>query len=229
VKKQKKLRWFVLAALIAASEYGWTLWYYGGLYRNGTLLAVSQVTAETLPRILFQNILVNGPEILVAAAVLFWMGRERFVQEMGLMIPRKKCLPLLIAAGLCLLMLVLALLFSRLEPLAVSYQWVYYLLLIAFTEELIFRGLLPYLMEKSGAPGWAVWVVPGILFACMHTLMPMVQNGFTVRGLVLRLLSVLGGYTAGHCGFYALRRWSGTLWLPVLLHGMLDFSSVFLP
>ncbi len=46
-------------------------------------------------------------------------------------------------------------------------------------------------------------ILPGALFACMHTLMPMVQNGFTAESFVLPLLSVLGGYTVGHCGFYA--------------------------
>lgn len=232
MKKQKKLRWCVLTALIAAVDYSWALGYYGGLYRNGTLLSAAQVTMvtmETLPHILLQNILVNVPEILVVAAVWICMGQGRFAREMGLAIPVKRHFVLLAAAGLCLLTLFWALLFSGLRPLAVGYQWVYYLLLIAFTEELMFRGLLPYLVEKSGACGWAVWVIPGILFACMHTLMPMVQNGFTIGGLVLHLLPVLGGYTAGHCAFYALRRWSGTLWLPVLLHGLLDFSSVFSP
>ena len=198
------------------------------LYRDGVLLSASRVTVETLPRILLQNILVNGPEMLAVTVGLVWMGRERFAQEMGLTIPGKKRFALLTALVLCLLPLALALLFSGSEPLAIGYQWGYYLLIIAFTEELMFRGLLPYLMEKSGLSGWAVWIIPGVLFACMHTLMPMIQNGFTVRGLVFRLLSVLGGYTAGHCGFYALRRWSGTLWLPVLIHGLLDFSSVFI-
>ena len=229
MKKQKKLRWCVLTALIAAADYSWALWYYGQLYRNGTLLSVAQVTTETLPHILLQNILVNVPEILAIAAVWMWMGQKHFSQKMGLTIPVKKRFTLLAAAGLCLLALVLALWFSGVKPLAVGYQWVYYLLIIALTEELMFRGLLPYLMEKSGASGLAIWVAPGILFACMHTLMPMVQNGFTVRRFMLCLLSVLGGYTAGHCVFYALRRWSGTLWLPILFHGLLDFSSVFSP
>ncbi len=84
------------------------------------------------------------------------------------------------------------------------------------------------LVEKGGVPAWAVWVLPGVLFACMHTLMPMIKNGFATESFVLHLLSVLGGYTVGHCSFYALRKWSVTLWLPVLVHGLLDFSSVFI-
>ena len=121
-----------------------------------------------------------------------------------------------------------AFLLVKAEPLAIGYQWVYYLLFVALTEEFTFRGLLPFLAEKSGAPVWVVWIFPGIMFSCMHTLIPMTYNGFTVKAFVWSALTMLGGYTAGHCGFYALRRWSGTLWLPVLVHGTLDFLSIFM-
>ena len=227
--KPKRMAYCMLAVLISAAAYAWTLWYYGGLYRNGALLSASQVRGDTLLPTLTQEFIAALPEIL--AAVIAWvvLGLEQFPLEMGLKANcrKKGLLPLL--AGGYLLALPLALWFVNLEPLAICYQWGYYLILIAFLEELIFCGLLPFLMEKSGVPAWAVWVIPGVLFACMHTLMPMVQNGFAVRTLAFHLLSVLGGYTAGHCGFYALRRWSGTLWLPILVHGLLDFSSIFIP
>lgn len=179
--KSKRIVYCILAVLISAAIYGWTLWYYGRLCQGGALLSASQVRADTLLPTLTQEFIAALPEIL--AAVIAWvvLGLEQFPLEIGLKINCRK------------------------------------------------KELLPLLMERSGAPVWAVWGIPGVLFACMHTLMPMVQNGFTVRNLVFRLLSVLGGYTVGHCGFYALRRWAGTLWLPVLIHGLLDFSSIFIP
>ena len=224
----KRVGYCILAILIAAVIYGWSLWYYGGLYQDGALLSASQVTAETLLPILSQEWRVVLPEII--AAVIAWalLGWKQFPQEMGLKAERgKKAILSLLAAGY-LAALFLALLVVKAEPLAICYQWGYYLLLIAFWEELIFRGLFPLLVEKGGVPTWVVWVLPGVLFACMHTLMPIVKNGFAAESFVLYLLSVLGGYTVGHCGFYALRKWSGTLWLPILVHGLLDFSSVFI-
>lgn len=226
--KRKRWYWCALAILIAAVEYSWAYKYYRELYRNGSLLSASRVTTETLPDTLLQEVLVNGPEILAAVTALVWMGRERFAQEMGLTMPGTKRFALPAGTGLCLLGLAWALLVSGSGQLAVVYQWVYYLLLIAFPEELMFRGLLPYLMEKGSAPNWAVWVIPGMLFACMHTLMPMVYNGFTPESFLWQMLTVVGGYTVGHCGFYFLRRWSGTLWLPILVHGILDFLGVFI-
>lgn len=213
--------------LIVAAEYGWALWYYGGLCRDGTLLSASRVTAETLLPTLFQHVFVRVPELFAAIIAIGRMGRERFACEMGLAIHGKSrhALP---AAGLSLLLLAGVLLLSGLKPLVVGYQWGYCLFLIAFVEEFVFRGLLPYLMEKSGVPAWAVWVVPGILFACMHNIMPMARNGFAAAAFFRQVLSVAGGYTVSHCAFYALRRWSGTLLLPVLIHGMLDFLGVML-
>ena len=156
------------------------------------------------------------------------LGQERFTEEMGLRVQWQKKTALLLAAGACLLALAAAFLLVKAEPLAIGYQWVYYLLFVALTEEFTFRGLLPFLAEKSGAPAWVVWIFPGVMFSCMHTLIPMTYNGFTLKVFIWSALSMLGGYTVGHCGFYALRRWSGTLWLPVLVHGTLDFLSIFM-
>ena len=224
----KRAGYCILAVLIAAVIYGWSLWYYGGLYHAGTLLSASGVTAETLLPALSQEWIVVLPEMM--AAVIAWalLGWKHFPQEMGLKAGRGKKAVLSVVAAGYLDALFLALLVVKSDPLAICYQWGYYLLLIAFWEELIFRGLLPLLVEKGGVPTWVVWVLPGVLFACMHTLMPIVKNGFAAESFVLYLLSVLGGYTVGHCGFYALRKWSRTLWLPILVHGLLDFSSVFI-
>ena len=224
----KRVGYCILAILIAAVIYGWSLWYYGGLYQSGALLSASQVTAETLLPTLSQELIVVLPEIL--AAVIAWalLGWKQFPQEMGLKAESVKKEILSLLAGGYLGALFLGLLTVKSEPLTICYQWGYYLFLIALWEEFIFRGLLPLLVEKGGVPTWVIWLLPGVLFACMHTLMPMVKTGFAAESFVFRLLSVLGGYTVGHCGFYALRKWSGTLWLPVLVHGLLDFSSVFI-
>lgn len=226
--RKKEIKWLILAALIPLAAYLWGLWYYGGLYQSGQLLPTSKVTSDTLFYTLAQNIAGLLPELLTGTTALVLLGQERFTEEMGLRVQRQKKTALLLAAGACLLALAAAFLLVKAEPLAIGYQWVYYLLFVALTEEFTFRGLLPFLAEKSGALVWVVWIFPGVMFSCMHTLMPMIYNGFTLKSFVWSALTMLGGYTAGHCGFYALRRWSGTLWLPVLVHGTLDFLSIFM-
>ena len=226
--RKKELKWLALAALIPLAAYLWGLWYDGRLYRSGQMLSASKVTPDTLLSTLAQNTVVLLPQLLAGAFALALLGWKRFTEEMGLRVQRQKKTVLLLAAGICLLALAAAFLFVRSEPLTIIYRWVYYLVFVAFTEEFTFRGLLPFLTEKSSVPVWVVWIFPGVIFSCMHTLMPMIYNGFTLKSFAWSALTMLGGYTAGHCGFYALRRWSGSLWLPVLVHGTLDFLSIFM-
>ena len=95
---------------------------------------------------------------------------------------------------------------------------------VALSEEFLFRTVFPWLIEKSRLPSWCVWIVPGILFGAAHTLVPLVKFGAST--LLPELLSGVAGYALASCGFYALRRWSGTIWLPVFIHAVLDFTGV---
>ena len=133
---------------------------------------------------------------------------------------------MVLAGAVYLLLLPAGFLWGEGNCFAIAYQWGYYLLSVALMEELVYRGWLPHLIQKSGLPKWCVWVIPGVLFGCAHTLIPIIKEGFGLK-ILLTLLSSAPGYLAGACGFYALRRWSGSLWLPVLLHAAMDFTVVF--
>lgn len=213
----------LLVFLLPVCEYLWTLWYYGGLYQSGALLGASLVTRDSLGPMLMQHLTVNLPCWMMAAGALVILKRD-FAPAFGLAIyERRGWLATSIAGGLYLLLPV-ALLLNKGAALATGYQWFYFLFFIALTEEFVFRGVLPWLMEKSGLPDGLVWVVPGLLFGFMHSIMPLIQtwNGSALHLAELLLSPILGGL-AGGCVFYWLRRWSGTLWLPVLLHAALDF------
>ena len=208
-------------------EYGWSFWYYGGLHQDGKLVSAAKVTAGTLSTAIWQHFVVNLPIILFAFIALVVWGRRTIVAEIGFTVGNRKKLLLPGGVVIYLLALVVALRFTNGALVTICYQWFYYLVFISFMEELTFRGLFPFLIEKSKLPDWTVWVVPGVLFASMHTLLPVIYNGFSFGVFVANLLSLLVGNTIAHCGFYALRRWSGTIWLPILVHGLLDFLSVF--
>ena len=157
----KRVGYCILAILIAAVIYGWSLWYYGGLYQSGALLSASQVTAETLLPTLSQELIVVLPEIL--AAVIAWalLGWKQFPQEMGLKAESVKKEILSLLAGGYLGALFLALLTVKSEPLTICYQWGYYLFLIALWEEFIFRGLLHKKKKKGGV------YAPFYFFICL--------------------------------------------------------------
>ena len=73
----------------------------------------------------------------------------------------------------------------------------------ALGEEMTFRGTLQQLLtprRQQGTPHLAIWVT-GVLFSAMH----LQFYGFVPR----MLLGVLFGY---------MLAWSGTLWLPIVMH-----------
>lgn len=227
-RKSARFIYPLLAVLIAGADYGWSLWYYGSLFHGNQLLSAAEVTTGNLRQMLCQHVLVSLPVILFSLAFLIAL-RSSFASQMGLTIGKKRDrLSIGVMGSVYLAMLVAALLMGGITQLSAVYQWVYYLLFVAFTEELVFRGMLPWLIEKSGLPKWCVWVIPGILFAVMHTLIPVIKFGGSAGSFLMQLLSCLGGYTLGGCIFYSFRRWSGTLWLPVLIHATLDFAGTWI-
>lgn len=222
----KKSLWWLLAVGIAVIWYLWDLWYYGDLYQKGLLLSVAEASPETVGALVCQHLISLAP-ILLAAMALVLVRYENFFEICALTL-HTRCgrISVALTGTVYFLLLLARFIWGQGDWFAIGYQWGYYLLFVALTEELVYRAWLPYLIQKSNLPEWCVWVIPGILFGCAHTLIPIIKEGFGMS-ILLTLMASAGGYLAGACGFYALRRWAGTLWLPVLVHAVFDFTGVF--
>lgn len=213
------------AIALAAADYAWAFGYYRGLYQSGKLLSAARASGDTLGALLTQNLLVSLPVLLMAAVLLLVM-KGRFVQTMGLSLPQGRSrVSAGIALGVYAALLAVALLLRKGSALAIVWQWLYYLVFVALCEELEFRAVLPWMMERSGLPAWCVWAVPGVLFGCMHTLIPLVK-GSGAAEMVELLFSGMIGYMIMSYAMYRVRSWARTLWLPVLIHAALDFLGV---
>ena len=92
------------------------------------------------------------------------------------------------------------------------------LLLVGFTEELTTRGLLLVGLRSRLSEGW-VWFITSALFGLMHFVN--VLTGQEIGPTAVQVLFAFGGGTI----FYILRRVTGTLIWPMLLHGLWDFST----
>lgn len=57
----------------------------------------------------------------------------------------------------------------------IIFKWLYYLIFISFMEELEYRAVIPALL-KGHVNSKLEWILPNVLFACAHVLMPMVQG-----------------------------------------------------
>ena len=91
---------------------------------------------------------------------------------------------------------------------------------VGFGEEMITRGGLVVGLRSRHSEGM-VWLVSTLLFSALH--IPNVLFGLPLEAMPVQLVLtfVMGS------GLYVMRRLSGTLLLPMVLHGLWD-SSLFL-
>lgn len=92
--------------------------------------------------------------------------------------------------------------------------------LVGFSEELLVRGLLVDLVQADGRGPVVVALVTSVVFGLLHG--ANVINGQDARTTAIQ---VLGTIVTGLALFASLAV-SGTLWLPIALHFLFDFSLV---
>ncbi|MGO2750427.1 MAG: lysostaphin resistance A-like protein [Pseudoclavibacter sp.] len=92
------------------------------------------------------------------------------------------------------------------------------IVLVGFTEELTTRGLLLTGLRSRFNEVW-VWLISTALFAGMHLL-----NATSGQDLGPTIQQVIFAFFAGTV-LYVLRRVTGSLIWPMLLHGFWDFST----
>ncbi|WP_170462389.1 CPBP family intramembrane glutamic endopeptidase [Ruegeria arenilitoris] len=91
--------------------------------------------------------------------------------------------------------------------------------LVGFNEEALTRGILIVGCRGSTNSEVFVWLFSSVLFGLMH--LPNTLFGMPFAGGVAQ---VFFAATAG-TGFYILRRASGTLLVPMAVHGLWDFAT----
>ncbi len=103
------------------------------------------------------------------------------------------------------------------------YRAFFFLVVVAFVEEFIFRGFLFTIIDREYGFGKAV-IISGLLFGAMHGLLPtIVANGSFMDLLANIFDNLLGQGVFGTLIFAYAYKQSGTLFVPILIHAILDY------
>lgn len=225
MNKFSKLKNICLVFFIAGLDLlGGPLLLYCFRQHGAALFPANQFTAHPA-EVLRQIFMLSLCFFLIFAA--FWRKlKKNFWKEMGLKIQnsfQRDCAAILIL----LLILAGALGIRRSEdPVQVIFSLLYYVFAIGFTEEFLFRGACDWLLKCF--PWQVRYLLPSFLFGMIHIV---AYGGFepVTWRLVLEFMTAqLPGLMGSGCCLQLVRDRTGTLWVPVLLHGLMDFSILFL-
>ena len=96
--------------------------------------------------------------------------------------------------------------------------------LSAMEEELLVRGICVYLLKDEN--NYIRYLVPNILFAAMHLFSYTNWGKITLVYVFSFITSQMLGLILTGCIFQYLKEKSGTIWIPVLVHAILDYMVV---
>lgn len=106
------------------------------------------------------------------------------------------------------------------------YKLFFYLVVVAFGEEFLFRGFV-YNRLKIKSVTMAI-ILSGMLWGMAHAILPSIQSNKSILQMLFAMrVEVFGGILSGWYFIY-LQEKSNTLWCPVLIHAILDYSFSFL-
>ena len=105
------------------------------------------------------------------------------------------------------------------------YKFFFYLVVVSFGEEFLFRGFV-YNRLKIKSEVIAI-ILSGMLWGVAHAILPSIQSNKDIIQMLFAMRNeVFGGILSGWYFIY-LQEKSKTLWFPVLIHALLDYSFSF--
>ena len=190
--------------------------------QNGTVISVRNAS-DNIPGIFCQSLAVSMVAILVIL-IFFIILRKKFVSEMYLKISEKKQKITVLILTVILLAVTVFCLIIKADKITVLYNLLYHTVFIALEEELLVRGVCVYLLKDEN--NYIRYFVPNILFAAMHLFSYANWGKITPVYVFSFITSQMLGLVLTGCIFQYLKEKSGTIWIPVLVHAILDYMVV---
>jgi membrane protease YdiL (CAAX protease family) len=100
----------------------------------------------------------------------------------------------------------------------------YYFVIVAFAEEFVIRDACTYFLRDVSWP--LRYLLPNLFFALPHLFNYAGWGEISGEVLLTFLFRGLLGYIFSGCLLQLLKEKSGSIWLPVLLHCLMDYSVI---
>ena len=194
--------------------------YFTYLNGRGGVLSLSNAS-QYLPEIIMQSFIVNAP-ILLILILSFVILRKKAAGCLALGLEKKSAKMIVLVLAIVYVMSLTRQLIVYDDKVTIVFKWIYYLVFVAFCEELEYRALMPSIL-KNRVHKYVEWILPNVLFACAHLIMSMIQ-GKGLAELMGILCSTLAGYVLMGVLWEWCKRKSGSLWVGVLIHAIMDFG-----
>ena len=102
------------------------------------------------------------------------------------------------------------------------YKLFFYLIVVGFGEELIFRGYIYSQLVNHNR--FLAIVISGFFFGILHAILPGIVSGKGLVGIAASMLNEIGsGIIMGYYFIYILEK-SKSLYIPILVHTILNYS-----
>lgn len=211
MKRYNYRKYFIIPLILGCFQFALLYISIYWAFRNNVLISQNNVTLNNIP-IKFLNDYFS----MLLLPSIFIIANRRNLKDFGLCCGSKKESFILLA--------IMLLLFILHNDFTITgfYKFFFYLVVVAFGEEFIYRGFL-YNRLKGNSKAVAI-ILSGILWGSAHAIMPSILNNSSIGQLLLSMSDEIGGGILMGWYFIYIQEKSKTLWIPILIHAILDYT-----
>ena len=211
-----------LILLITALNLASTIPFIYKWKESGELISTTSASAN-IPGILAQNLITSAFSILIFIIFLLIL-KHRFADEMYFKIKGKIPVVMFLSLVVILMAFTIFCLITKQDKITVFYNLFYYVFFIAFFEEFIFRDVFPFLLKDEKTV--IRYLVPGIMFGIVHLFNYSGWQNFSAEYIIRFFTTKFLGLVVSSFVFQFMKEKSGTIWIPVLMHAIMDYSCI---
>ena len=211
MKVLKNIKSLVISIAVGIFQFALLYFTIYLALKNIMLISQNSVTWNNIT----MKFLEDYSAMLLLPTILIIINR-RHLSDFGLCYESKR--------EIFILLVILILLFICHNDFTITglYKFLFYLVVVAFGEEFIYRGFL-YNRLKCNSKVVAI-ILSGTLWGICHAIMPSIIHNADIGKYLLSMCNEIGGGIVFGWYFIYLQEKSKTLWIPILIHAILDYT-----